>query len=127
MVIWMGLVEDDGYNWLVLMVDFVWCDVVVLCVLLKYLWQVGILFFEDYMWLMFNNYLVIVVKLVELFYLCFNLDNLDKDWIFGIVCLEGELIIVLEDVFSLDDDWILCWFQNVIVFVLCINFYQLDG
>lgn len=58
--IWSGWIENDDFNCFVLCVYLSVCEVMILCVYVKYLWQVGLIFSDVYIECVLIGNLVIV-------------------------------------------------------------------
>ena len=129
--IWLGEMENDPFNRLVLTAGLEWRDVVVLRAYCKYLRQTGIAFSQRYMAETLASNPEITVGLVELFHETF--DPSRQGSIDGRSAAERRKTIRqdigarLEKVRSLDQDRILGRYFNLIRSTLRTNFYQRDA
>ncbi|MEM6792955.1 MAG: NAD-glutamate dehydrogenase [Acidobacteriota bacterium] len=120
--VYLGHVENDGFNRLVLTAGLSWRQVVLLRAYCKYLRQTGIAFSESYMQLTLGANPRISKLLIDLFQMLFDparQDGIDREQL-----LLGELHQGLENVSSLDEDRILRRYLNLVQSTLRTNFYQ---
>lgn len=124
--IWLGEVENDGFNRLVLGGGLDWRGIVVLRAYCKYLRQAGITFSQDYMEDTLAANPAIVAMLVELFDAHMNPRREDKP-----DARAARLVVKIEEaleaVVNLDEDRILRRYLNLVQVTLRTNFFQLDG
>ncbi len=123
--VWLGKMESDGFNRLVLKAGLDWSKVVVLRAYAKYLRQAGITFSQTYMANTLADNPVISQRLIDLFEARFDPDY-DGDREEGISRILHEIWDHLDEVASLDDDRILRRFVNLILNTLRTNAYQTD-
>jgi glutamate dehydrogenase len=120
--VWLGEMEDDGFNKLVLRASLSWRKVVVLRAYCKFLRQTGITFSQAYMEETLANNPKIARALIALFRTRFTADVTDRD-----ARARGILVKIehaLDAVANLDEDRILRRFLNLILSTLRTNFYQ---
>jgi len=121
--VWHGLVEDDGFNALVLVAGMGWRQIVILRALAKYLRQIGQPFSMNYVETCLVENSEIAVLLVALFDARFNPALKGNR-----TAIQREIVTQidakLEQVSSLDQDRILRNYLNVIEATLRTNFYQ---
>ena len=121
--IWHGVMEDDGFNKLVLQSGLSARQVIVLRAYCKYLRQARIPFSQEYMEETLARNPKITAQLVELFETRFDPEgpaNADKK----AATINDQVIALLEDVSNLDEDRIIRRYLNVILCTLRTNFYQ---
>ncbi len=120
-----GLVENDGFNRLVLRARLTWRQVTVLRAYCKYLRQAGTTFSQAYMedTLFANPH--VARLLVDLFETRFDPNNggrAERET----ERLKGEIEEALDEVVSLDEDRILRNFLDVTLATVRTNYYQTD-
>ncbi|MDQ3376091.1 MAG: NAD-glutamate dehydrogenase, partial [Actinomycetota bacterium] len=120
-----GLVENDGFNRLVLRARLTWRQVTILRAYCKYLRQAGTTFSQAYMedTLFANHH--IARLLVDLFEWRFDPKNggrAEQET----ERLKGEIEEALDEVVSLDEDRILRNFLDVTLATMRTNYYQTD-
>jgi glutamate dehydrogenase len=120
--VWLGEMEDDGFNKLVLRASLTWRKVLVLRAYCKFLRQTGIAFSQSYMEETLANNPKIARALVQLFRTRFASDLSDRDTLQRGIVVEIEH--GLDAVANLDEDRILRRFLNLILCTLRTNFYQ---
>ncbi len=118
--VWDGLVEDDGFNRLVLRARLGWRDIAVLRAYSKYLRQTGSLFSQTYVEETLVNNPAIARQLIDLFHARFEPARAAE----GDERLAGAIERALDDVASLDEDRILRSYLALIRATLRTNFYQ---
>ncbi len=120
--VWLGEMDDDGFNKLVLRASLTWRKVLVLRAYCKFLRQTGIAFSQSYMEETLANNPKIARALVQLFRTRFASDVSDRD------TLQRGFVVEIEHgldaVANLDEDRILRRFLNLILCTLRTNFYQ---
>ncbi len=121
--IWQGVVENDGFNQLILTAGLDWRQVVILRSYCRYLLQIAVPFSQQYMIDSLVANPSISHSLVKLFETRFTpkLDKRDCDKI------EASIKSSLNEVTSLDEDRILRAFLNVINATLRTNYYCQDN
>ncbi len=120
--IWLGEMEDDGFNRLILRASLGWRKIVVLRACCKFLRQTGIAFSQSYMEETLANNPKIARALTELFQIRFDPDVQDRN-----TRQRGTVVEIehaLDAVANLDEDRILRRFLNLILSTLRTNFYQ---
>jgi glutamate dehydrogenase len=124
-----GLIEDDGYNALVLAAGLPWRDVALVRAFSRYLRQVRLPYSQDYMWATLVKHAAIAAKIVDLFHLRFDprLDLTREARADRQAALAAEIEAALGDVQSLDEDRIVRHFVNVVQAAVRTNYYQLDS
>src|SRR5215210_2941843 len=121
-----GLVENDGFNRLVLRARLTWRQVTILRAYCKYLRQAGTTFSQAYMedTLFANPH--IASLLVGLFETRFDPKNKAREGK-ETERLKGEIEEALDEVVSLDEDRIMRNFLDVTLATVRTNYYQTDG
>ncbi len=120
--VWLGEMEDDGFNKLILRASMNWRKVVVLRAYCKFLRQTGITFSQSYMEETLAGNPKIARALVELFKVRFK-PNLPESQTRarGIIV---EIEHALDAVANLDEDRILRRFLNLVLSTRRTNFFQ---
>ncbi len=119
-----GVVENDGFNKLVLASALSWREVTIIRAYAKYLHQTGFRFSQAYIEKTVVNHADITKKLVTLFHLKFSLDR-KKSSEKMISDLEKSIQSDLEAITSLDEDRIMRRFWHLIKATLRTNFFQM--
>ncbi len=126
--VWLGEVESDGFNVLVMCAGLAWREVVVLRAYCKYLRQAGITFSQTYMEQTLANNPGLTRLIVDLFLARFDPG---RKKIAGKQTREilRKLYKSLDAVVSADEDRILRRFINLVESTLRTNFFQMapDG
>ncbi|MBS0359550.1 MAG: NAD-glutamate dehydrogenase [Proteobacteria bacterium] len=122
--IWFGIVENDGFNKLVLAAGLTWHEITIVRAYAKYLRQTGFTFSQSYIEETLLNQSSITKNLVKLFHLRFS-PNRDLSANSEIKALEEQLEKDMDLVTSLDEDRILRRYLDVIRSTLRTNYYQL--
>ncbi len=120
--VWLGKMEDDAFNMLILRASLNWREVVILRAYCKFLRQTGIAFSQSYMEETLANNPRIARALADLFRTRFAPDVPDR-----LTRQRGIMVEIehgLDAVANLDEDRILRRFLNLIVSTLRTNFYQ---
>ncbi|WP_428353820.1 NAD-glutamate dehydrogenase [Methyloprofundus sp.] len=118
---WMGRVENDGFNALVINAGLSWQDINILRALYFYLRQIGIAFSQSYVQETLIRNASVATLLVELFYQRFNTDNtLAVDNSQTVAAIEEQV----DQVISLDEDRILRRYLNLILAAERTNFFK---
>ncbi|MDF2764130.1 MAG: NAD-glutamate dehydrogenase [Rhodospirillales bacterium] len=120
--VWLGEMEDDGFNKLILRASLTWRKIVVLRAYCKLLRQTGITFSQAYMEETLANNPKIARALIELFKIRFTPELPDRNTRARGVMVEIEH--ALDAVANLDEDRILRRFLNLILSTLRTNFFQ---
>ncbi|MGR9105299.1 MAG: NAD-glutamate dehydrogenase [Gammaproteobacteria bacterium] len=120
--IWLGRVENDGFNRLVLFAQLEWRHLNILRALYFYLRQTGLAFSQAYVEDTLVNNPVIAILLVEYFDARFNPQFESREE--TLVRLEKLILAQIEEVASLDEDRILRQYLNLIQAMLRTNYYQ---
>ena len=121
--VWLGDIEDDGFNRLVLRANLDWREVVMLRAYCKYLRQARIPFSQAYMEETLGRYPDLTRLLVRLFKLRFDPDfEGDREGLEATLetAIDGEL----DRVANLDEDRILRRYCNLIRQTLRTNYFQ---
>lgn len=118
---WVGRVENDGFNALVISAGLSWCDVNILRGLYFYLRQIGIAFSQSYVEQTLVHNARVVALLVQVFKQRF--DNRNKSLEESDDCLT-EIETLIEQVKSLDEDRILRRYLNLIMAAERTNFFK---
>ncbi|MGB1648763.1 MAG: NAD-glutamate dehydrogenase [Cycloclasticus sp.] len=120
--VWVGKVENDGFNQLVIRANLDWKQITLLRAYYLYLRQAGITFSQDYIQKTLQNNSKIAAQLVRLFETKFDPSVKSKATKVG--QLEADIIAEIEKVESLDEDRILRRYLNLIQSTLRTNYYQ---
>lgn len=123
--IWMGEVENDGFNRLVLGAQLSWRETVILRAYTKYLRQIGFTFSQAYIEAALAKNTEIVKQLVELFKLRFD-PTLQASSSKECAALEQKIATNLDAVANLDEDRILRRLLEVIRASVRTNYFQHD-
>jgi glutamate dehydrogenase len=123
---WMGEMESDGLNALVLSAGLGWREIVVLRHFTKYLRQVKAPFSQEYMIGALNNNPKIAAALVQMFLAKFDprINGGDKGRDRQVGRYRAEALKLLDDVTSADEDRVLRRFLNVVESALRTNYFQ---
>ncbi|MDO4776100.1 MAG: NAD-glutamate dehydrogenase [Cardiobacteriaceae bacterium] len=127
--VWMGEVENDRLNQLVLKLDREVRDVLVLRALGKYMVQAGVPFSYDYIQQTLLANPVIAEALLNLFsYRMMPDESLDAAARHDMIAAyERRILNLLQDVKSLDEDRIIRWYLDLLKAMLRTNFYQREA
>lgn len=123
--IWFRDAENDGFNRLVLQAGFNWREVAVLRTYAKYFKQTGFTFSQDYIEETLSNNADIVKKLVNLFTIRFDPQEIPNRETTSNTLI-AEILADLDKVNSLDEDRIIRQYIDAIASSLRTNFYQMD-
>lgn len=122
--VWNGLVENDGFNRLVIQAGIKPWPVMLLRALCKYLRQANITFSQSYMQRALASNPEVTRLLVDLFYQKFDPKiDLDMDKVNDI---RNQIYEILDSVQNADEDRILRRFLNLIDCTLRTNYFQMD-
>ncbi|MFN2629542.1 MAG: NAD-glutamate dehydrogenase [Gaiellaceae bacterium] len=121
--VWLGTLENDGFNRLVLGAGLTWREIVLLRAISKYLRQAGATFSQAYMEEALAENPLLAGRFVELFRLRFDPVR-SADTRARAATLVGEIEHELDAVRSLDVDRILRSFLHVIEAMLRTNYFQ---
>jgi glutamate dehydrogenase len=124
--IWSGLLENDGFNRLILRAGFSAREIVVLRCYCKVLRQAGSAFSQAYMEDTVDAHPAIALLLIRLFEAQFDPD-FAGDRAAEAQRIEREIVTSLDQVENLDEDRILRSFLTLITRSLRTNFYQRDA
>lgn len=121
--VWLGRIENDGFNKLVIKANLDWRKIMLLRACYLYLRQAGITFSQSYVEKTLNNNPEISAHLVQLFEYRFDpkVKGRHKKMEFQLALIEAEI----EKVSSLDEDRILRRYLNLIQSTIRTNYYQL--
>jgi len=119
-----GQAEDDALNGLVIGASLSWREVVVLRTYCRYLLQIGVPFSQKYMRETLRGNPQITHALVDLFHTRFDPEHTGSR---DTRSHKKEIVAMLANVESLDQDRILRSFLAVILATLRTNFYQHDA
>ncbi|MGH8477354.1 MAG: NAD-glutamate dehydrogenase domain-containing protein, partial [Methylococcales bacterium] len=120
--IWIGRVENDGFNRLVLFAQLEWRHLNILRALYFYLRQTGLAFSKTYVEDTLVNNPVVAILLVEYFEARFDPElELREE---TLARLEKLVLAQIDEVASLDEDRILRQYLNLIQAMLRTNYYQ---
>jgi glutamate dehydrogenase len=123
--IWSGQVENDGLNKLILLSAMPWRDIVILRSCIRYLRQTKIPFSLSYMEQALTENPAISGLLGQLFHAKFHPDLQSKKS--GYEKIKGQILDVLQEVTSIDQDRILRAVLELMDASLRTNFYQVDA
>jgi glutamate dehydrogenase len=121
--IWVGEMEADGFNRLVLLGALGWREVVILRAYCKYLRQTGIAFSQDYMESTLGRNHGLACRIVELFLARFD-PGRQKDSHARADNVRKEIEQGLDKVESLDEDRIIRRFVNLVDSTIRTNYFQ---
>ncbi|MEJ2120039.1 MAG: NAD-glutamate dehydrogenase [Alphaproteobacteria bacterium] len=119
--IWLGEMENDGFNRLVIGAGLHWRAIVILRALAKYLRQAAIPFSQAYMEDTLDANTELAQLLVELFEKRFHPEEANEA---AEKKITARIEAGLEEVESLDEDRIIRRFMNLVQAALRTNFYQ---
>ena len=126
-MVWLGRIDNDGFNKLVLRAGLNWRQVLVLRTYSKYLRQLSMSYSQRYMQDTLTQHAEIAGCLAQLFEVSFRTDlGADVDREAERERLTGQVRELLEKVDILDQDRMLRSYLNVIGCTLRTNFYQMD-
>ena len=125
--IWMGKVESDPFNELVLVTDLDTYDVVILRALSSYMRQARAPFSSSYIQQTVVKYNAISVALVNLFDARMNPKYSEEVREEKTEKTRQKITEALVKVDSLDEDRILRWYLDLINAMVRTNFYQVDN
>ncbi len=120
--VWIGHVENDGFNRLVMKADLDWKKIMLLRAYYLYLRQAGATFSQAYVENTLGNNPLITGQLVRLFELKFDPNIKVKTK--KVAKQEATLIVEIEKVVSLDEDRILRRYLNLIQATNRTSYYQ---
>ncbi len=120
--VWLGKIENDGFNKLVLEAHLDWRQITILRALFFYLRQIGMTFSQSYVENTLANNAQISVLLINLFETRFNPCVVKRQISFEKLAKTLEKSI--DEVASLDEDRILRRYLNLIHAMLRTNYYQ---
>ena len=126
--IWLGEVENDRFNWLVLSAGLSWRQVTILRAYARYLKQIRVGVSQSYIAETLHNNIAIARLLVELFEIRFDptLKLSQTQRLANQQTVAQKILQALDQVEVLSEDKVLRWYQNVIKATLRTNFYQHD-
>ncbi|MBW3670274.1 MAG: NAD-glutamate dehydrogenase [Acidobacteria bacterium] len=120
---WMGEVEDDGFNRLVICAGLDWSEILILRAYTKFLRQIGVAFSEAYMQATLGNNPGIAELLVRLFKTQFDPELGDEERS-RTDDIRQQIESSLDSVSNLDEDRILRRYLNVIEATIRTNYFQ---
>jgi len=123
--VWVGKLEDDGFNRLILGAELGGREVSILRAFAKYKRQIGGTFSQNYIEDTFSRYPNIAKLIIKLFNLKFNPDG--KALPKTIKKVEDDIETSLEKVANLDDDRIIRRLVEMILATVRTNYFQLDN
>lgn len=121
-----GACENDGFNKLVLGAGLSWREIAVIRAYAKYMQQIGFRFSQQYIEKTIAGYSIIAKKLIELFYLKFNLKQ-NATTKNKMAELDHEIRADIDAITSLDEDHIIRYFWSLIKATLRTNYFQLNS
>ncbi|MDO4441858.1 MAG: NAD-glutamate dehydrogenase [Moraxella sp.] len=122
--IWLGNIESDRLNELILVSGLDAYDVLILRALSRYMVQARAPFSNEYIHTALVNNPAISEQLVELFHAKMSPDVAERDA--AIASAKARIKEQLASVSSLDEDRIIHWFLDLIDALLRTNHYQVD-
>ncbi|WP_371372387.1 NAD-glutamate dehydrogenase [Thalassotalea aquiviva] len=122
--VWHGVLEDDGFNKLILGAGLAGREVSILRAIAKYQQQIGSTFSQAYIESTFTRYPAFAELLVNLFELKFSPD--EKDHTKAINKVLANIESDLDNVASLDDDRIIRRYVEIINATVRTNYFQPD-
>jgi glutamate dehydrogenase len=123
---WIGRVENDGFNRLILTARLDWRQAVMLRALCRYLLQTGLPFSQAYMEQVLAEHALIARMLVELFEGRLDPDLPEKRRERTMLTVNQSINHALDAVSSLDADRMLNAFRALIMATLRTNYFQRD-
>lgn len=120
--VWLGQLEDDGFNRLILGAGLTGREASILRAYAKYKRQIGSTFSQSYVENTFARYATLAGLLVQLFNMKFAPKS--RATAKSIEKLEEQIAAQLENVANLDDDRIIRRFVDMINATLRTNYYQ---
>jgi glutamate dehydrogenase len=123
---WIGRVENDGFNRLILKAGLDWRQAALLRALCRYLLQTGLPFSQAYMEQVLAEHALIARMLVELFEGRFDPDLPEKRRERTVLIVSQAVDHALDGVASLDADRMLGAFRALVLAVLRTNYFQMD-
>ncbi|MFS1704127.1 NAD-glutamate dehydrogenase [Alteromonas sp. AMM-1] len=120
--VWYNLLEDDGFNRLVLSAELTGRNVTILRAFAKYMRQTGSSFSRDYIANTLSNYPQIAGLLINYFEEIFNPTRKSRKK--RLETLDSKINEALDKVSNLDDDRIIRRYLDLINATLRTNFYQ---
>jgi glutamate dehydrogenase len=123
---WIGRIENDGFNRLILKAGLDWRQAALLRALCRYLLQTGLPFSQAYMEQVLAEHALIARLLVELFEGRFDPDLPEKRRERTALTVNQSLEHLLDEVASLDADRMLNAFRALILATLRTNYFQRD-
>lgn len=120
--VWLGQLEDDGFNRLILGAGLTGREVSILRAYAKYKRQIGSTFSQSYVETTFARYATLASLLVQLFTMKFAPKS--RATAKSVEKLEEQIAAQLENVANLDDDRIIRRFVDMINATVRTNFYQ---
>jgi glutamate dehydrogenase len=124
--IWLGEVENDGFNRLVLSAQLTWREVTVLRAYTKYLRQIGFTFSQNYIEATMAKYPDIAKKIIKLFNQRFDPGLQNDKTGSAIEEITQGLRAALNNVANLDDDRMLRRLLEVMRATIRTNYFQID-
>ncbi|MBT3811276.1 MAG: NAD-glutamate dehydrogenase [Gammaproteobacteria bacterium] len=122
---WLGRVENDGFNALVISASLSWQDINILRALYFYLRQIGITFSQSYVECTLVNNTSVVTLLINLFYQRFSCNSENENTVAQeSEQLTADIEMQIDQVKSLDEDRILRRYLNLILAAERSNFFK---
>ncbi|MFJ1268199.1 NAD-glutamate dehydrogenase [Legionella lytica] len=118
-----GACEDDGFNKLVLGAGLTWRELNIIRAYAKYMHQVGFRFSQQYLEKIIDTHASIAKMLIQLFSLKFNPQQ-NAATKKSMEQLEHEIQTRIDDISSLDEDYIIRYFWSLIKATLRTNYFQ---
>jgi glutamate dehydrogenase len=123
---WLGRIENDGFNQLILRAGLNWRQAALLRALCRYLLQTGLPFSQAYMEQVLGEHHFIARMLVELFEARFDPELPEKRRERSVLTVGQALHHALDEVASLDADRMLNAFRALILATLRTSYFQRD-
>ena len=124
--IWLGRVENDGFNRLILTAGLSWRQAALLRALCRYLLQTGLPFSQAYMEQVLAEHALVARMLVELFEARSDPGLPEKRRERTTLTVNQALSHALDAVASLDADRMLNAFRALVIATLRTNYFQFD-
>lgn len=125
---WYGMIENDGFNRLVLAAKLTWHEITILRAYAKYFKQIGFTFSQTYIEETLAKHANVSYMLVTLFMLRFDPSYAgDRSREMAMEETEQAIIKALDAVSNLDEDRILRRYLEIIKATLRTNYFQHDN
>ncbi|MBA2648383.1 MAG: NAD-glutamate dehydrogenase [Legionella sp.] len=119
-----GACENDGLNKLVLSAGLSWSEIVIIRAYSKYMQQIGIRYSQAFIENTLYGHAEVVKKLVDLFYMKFDLNHKPTRKKKKVDILEHSIQLDIDGMSNLDEDHIFRFFLILIKATLRTNYFQ---